>query len=182
MSTPSLLSQLLTLVFSPRLPRLVSRGLIVGRNLRMMEGAWIDTSHCQHITIGDDVTLSRGVRILAHDASMKRHLGYTRIGKVDIGDRTFIGAGSIVLPGVRIGDDVVIGAGSVVAHDVPDRSVAAGAPARVTGTLDDFLDRKREEMERVPRFDEEYTGRRGVTLERRQEMNERMVDRIGYVR
>ena len=182
MSIRGLLAGIYVRVFRPSpLPHLVSRGLTVGRNLSMLEGAWIDSSHCHHITIGDDVTLSRGVRVLAHDASTKRHLSYTRIGKVDIGDRTFIGAGSIILPGVRIGRDVIVGAGSVVTRDIPDRSVAHGNPARVSGTLDDFLERKRDEMDRVPSFGEGYTERGGVTPEMRREMNERMTERVGYV-
>ncbi len=49
---------------------------------------------------------------------------------VHIGDRVFIGAGSMVCKGVRIGDGAVIGAGSVVTRDVPAGQVAAGNPAR----------------------------------------------------
>lgn len=50
---------------------------------------------------------------------------------VRIGNGSWLGHGSIVLPGVTIGDHVVIGANSVVTHDIPARSVAVGAPARV---------------------------------------------------
>jgi maltose O-acetyltransferase len=121
------------------------------------------------------------VRVLAHDASTKHHLGYTRIGKVDIGNRVFIGAASVVLPGVRIGNDVVIGAGSVVSRSIPDNVVACGNPARVTGSIDQFLAKRRAEMESAPHFSEEYTVRRGVSEEMKLEMNERMVDRVGYI-
>ncbi len=62
-----------------------------------------------------------------------------RIAKVSIGDRVFIGAGSIVLPGVRIGDDVIIGAGSVVTRDIADGALVAGNPATVIGTTDEYL-------------------------------------------
>ena len=50
---------------------------------------------------------------------------------VRIGDGSWLGHGSIVLPGVTIGEHVVIGANSVVTHDIPSCSVAVGAPARV---------------------------------------------------
>ena len=50
---------------------------------------------------------------------------------VVIGNDSWIGGGSIILPGVTIGDDVVIGAGSVVTHDIPDHVVAFGNPCRV---------------------------------------------------
>jgi acetyltransferase-like isoleucine patch superfamily enzyme len=54
---------------------------------------------------------------------------------VAIGDNVWLGARTIVLPGVTIGDDAVIGAGSVVTRDVPARTFAAGAPARVVKHL-----------------------------------------------
>lgn len=50
---------------------------------------------------------------------------------VKIGDRCWIGANSIILPGVTIGDNVVIGAGSIVTKDIPSNMIAAGNPARI---------------------------------------------------
>ncbi|MFQ6827743.1 MAG: DapH/DapD/GlmU-related protein [Faecalimonas sp.] len=49
--------------------------------------------------------------ILAHDASTKQELGYTLVKPVKIGNNVFIGAGSIILPGVTIGNRVIIGSG-----------------------------------------------------------------------
>ena len=48
-----------------------------------------------------------------------------------VGDRVWIGAGAILLPGVSIGENSVIGAGSVVTHDIPANVVAVGNPCRV---------------------------------------------------
>jgi acetyltransferase-like isoleucine patch superfamily enzyme len=50
---------------------------------------------------------------------------------VKIGDGSWLGYGSVVLPGVTIGKHVVVGANSVVTHDIPDYSVAVGVPAKV---------------------------------------------------
>ena len=50
---------------------------------------------------------------------------------VSIGDGSWLGHGSVVLPGSNIGRHVAIGANSVVTGDIPDFSVAVGAPARV---------------------------------------------------
>ena len=50
---------------------------------------------------------------------------------VHIGNNVWIGAGAIVLPGVKIGDNTVIGAGSVVTKDIPSNVVAVGNPCRV---------------------------------------------------
>lgn len=50
---------------------------------------------------------------------------------VRIGRNCWIGAGSIILPGVTIGDNTVIGAGSIVTHDIPPNVVAYGSPCKV---------------------------------------------------
>lgn len=54
---------------------------------------------------------------------------------VSIGDGSWLGHGSIVLPGSNIGRHVVVGANSVVTGDLPDNCVAAGVPARVIKQL-----------------------------------------------
>ena len=50
---------------------------------------------------------------------------------VSIGDGSWLGYGTVVLPGARIGKHVVIGANSVVTGEIPDYTVAVGSPARV---------------------------------------------------
>jgi len=159
----------------------IKRGLVVGKNFYIPDDVIIDHSHTWHIEIGDDVTLAPRVHILAHDASTKKHLNYTKIGKVKIGNRVFVGASSIVLPGVTIGDDVVIGAGSVVSRDIPDGHVAVGNPAKLICNIDEFLSRKRQEMNIFPCFGEEYTIRKNVTTDMKNDMNHRMKDKIGYI-
>ncbi|MDP5240571.1 DapH/DapD/GlmU-related protein [Uliginosibacterium sp. 31-16] len=163
------------------LATLVRRGLVVGRNFYMQDGCVIDACHCWHITIGDDVTLGPNVTILAHDASTKRALGYVRLGKVAIGHRVFIGADSIVLPGVKIGSDVIIGAGSVVTADIPAGSLAAGNPARVLGTTADYLARQQALLASSPCFGEAYTLRANVSASRKNEMNAKMGDGPGFI-
>ncbi len=159
----------------------IERGLVVGKNFKMLDEVIIDHSHTWHIEIGDDVTLAPRVLVLAHDASTKIHFNYTRIGKVKIGNRVFVGAGSIILPGITIGDNVVVGAGSIVSQDIPSGHVAAGNPAKIICTIDDFLYRKRDEMKMSPCFGEKYTIRKNVTVDMKKEMNERMKNNIGYI-
>lgn len=162
---------------------LVNLGLTVGKNFSRQEKTLIDQSHCWLITIGDDVTLAPRVHILAHDASTKKALGYTRIGVVNIGNNVFIGASSTILPGVSIGNNVVIGANSVVSRDIPDNSVAIGNPAKVICTYDDFVNRKKEELENNPCFDESYTLRNpNISEDMKKEMKEKLdKSKIGYV-
>jgi acetyltransferase-like isoleucine patch superfamily enzyme len=97
------------------------------------------------ITIGNHVGISEDVEFLTHDGSMwlfrqrTEFLNLQRFGRIEIGDDVFIGARSIVMPGVRIGSNSVVGAGSIVTRSVPPNSVVAGAPARYICSVDDFL-------------------------------------------
>lgn len=138
--------------------KLKKRGLKVGSNCHL-GGSVIDPSHCFHVTIGDNVTFGPRVHILAHDASTKVFLGYTRVANVHIGSNVFIGAYSMVLPGVTIGDNVIVGAGSIVTHDIPSGSVAMGSPARVVKSMETYLEEKKAEMSVQNTFGEEYTLR-----------------------
>lgn len=161
---------------------LKKKGLNVGKNLSKNSSCIIDSSHCWLISLGDDVTLAPRVIILAHDASTFRHLGYTKIGLVSIGNRTFVGANSVVLPNVRIGNNVIIGAGSVVTKDIPDNCIAAGNPAIIIGKTDDFLRKHAERMKTRPVFDDSWTINYGINQSKKDIMIEKLKDGIGYVR
>ncbi len=94
------------------------------------------------ITIGNDVTVTSGVKFLTHDGAAwlirdekGRRYYYAPI---EIGNSVFIGVNTIIMPGVRIGNRVVVGAGSVLTKSVPDNSVVAGVPARYICSFDDF--------------------------------------------
>ena len=121
------------------------------------------------------------VHILAHDASTKQFLGYTKIGRVDIGNNVFIGAETVVLPNVIIGDNVIIGANSTVTKDVPANSVVAGSPAKVISSLEEYLSKEKLLKERSPFFDECYTLSKNVSMEKRMEMKEILKDKKGYI-
>ena len=86
------------------------------------------------IYIGDNVMIAPNVVIATgtHPICPKlREKGYQYNLPVHIGNRVWIGAGTIILPGVTIGDDSVIGAGSVVTKNIPSGVVAVGNPCRV---------------------------------------------------
>jgi maltose O-acetyltransferase len=165
----------------PDIERLKKAGLRVGQKCAILQGVIIDDSCAWLIHIGDEVTLAPRVHIMAHDASMRRHLGYTKIAKVRIGNKVFIGAGSIILPGICIGDNSIIGAGSVVSNNIPANVVAAGSPARILRSLDEYLVRHQKQMEISPCFGEEYTIRRNVSQEMKDEMNDKIGVGVGYV-
>lgn len=84
------------------------------------------------------------IRLLGHkyiEIPAEERPGYI-IKSVSIGEYTFIGTSTVILPGVTIGKGCIIGAGSVVSKDIPDYSVAVGNPAKVIGstkTIDEKL-------------------------------------------
>ena len=86
------------------------------------------------IYIGDKVMFGPNVVIATANHPINpelraRGLQYNK--EVYIGENTWIGAGVIIVPGIRIGKNCVIGAGSVVTKDIPDDSLAVGNPCRV---------------------------------------------------
>ena len=166
--------------FKP-LNELLKRGLKVGDNLLVMNGVNLDPSHCWLITIGNNVVLSPFVHILAHDTSTKAYCGYTRIGKVNIGNNVFVGANSIILPGVSIGDNSIIGAGSVVSKSIPKNVVAAGNPCRVIHTLDEYKNKLEDLFAKSPHFSEAYTIRENISVEMKQGMIDSLNDSCGFV-
>jgi acetyltransferase-like isoleucine patch superfamily enzyme len=94
------------------------------------------------LRLGRDVLVARGVYISDHAHAFEDPRlpvlgqGIDRHGAVEIADGAWLGEHVVVCPGVRIGRGAVVGANSVVTRDVPDRCVAAGAPARVLRDLD----------------------------------------------
>lgn len=160
--------------------KLIKMGMKVGKSFKRLNGVILDPSHCWLIEIGDDVTIAPRVHILCHDASTKTFLDYTKIGRVTIGNKVFIGAESVILPGVTIGNNVVIGANSTVTHNIPDNSVAVGSPAKVICSLGDYLEKERR-MEEAPCYGEEYTLRAAVSIEKRMEQKENLKGKIGYI-
>jgi maltose O-acetyltransferase len=154
--------------------------LVLGRDCSIESGVVIDGGMPWLIEIGDETTIAPEAYLLAHDASTKRHIDRTRVGRVSIGRRVFIGARALILPGVTIGDEAIVAAGSVVSHDVPPRTLVAGNPARAIGSVDDYIAEQRRNLATGPYFDPErfptYTGE--LSHEARVEMR-RTLERIG---
>ncbi|GBG56953.1 acetyltransferase [Sporomusaceae bacterium FL31] len=161
--------------------KFINRGLKIGENCNIPQNTIIDGSHCWLISIGNNVTLGERVHILAHDASIKYSLGYAKIGRVDIGNGTFIGAGTIILPNVKIGNNVIVGAGSVVTKDIPDNSVAAGNPAKFITDTTQYMEKHQKMMQYRPLYSDDWTVRKKITDSQKQRMSNDLLDGIGYV-
>ncbi len=152
------------------------RGVIIGNNVEIIN-CKIDYGHGYLLEIGDNCVITH-CTILTHDGSTKMHLGYSRVGRVKIGNNVFVGQNSVILPGVKIGSNVVVGAGSIVMSDIPDNSVVMGNPARIISTLDEFLQVNRDAMETAPVYDVYWDKKTEADIEK---MREDLADgTIGY--
>jgi len=127
-----------------RLNKLVSRGLKVGENVYIFQDVEFDPGYPFLIEIGDNCRISKGVTILAHDATTFKDLGITRLAPVKILEGSFIGQRAIILPGVTIGPKALGAAGSVVNRDIPEGKAAAGNPARPYSSYSEIIERYKE--------------------------------------
>lgn len=125
----------------------VLNGMIAEEGVTVMRGCNFG-SEPYLIHLHKNCRISLRVTFVNHDgvtwAFRNDHDEYKHVfkfGKIEIGEYSFIGANSTILPGVTIGDHCVIGAGSVVTKDIPSGMVAAGVPARVLCTLEEYAEK-----------------------------------------
>ncbi len=116
----------------------------IGKNCSVARNIFFG-SEPELISLGNNVWLTRGVRLLTHDGSihmlskgLKKKLN-PKLGRITIHDNSFIGTDSIILPGVTIGPNAIVGAGSVVTKSVPKNTIVAGNPAKQITTIDEFI-------------------------------------------
>jgi len=160
----------------------IKLGMRVGQNCSIQPGVVFDYSHCWLIQIGNNVTIAPGAYLLAHDASMKRSTGYTKIGLVTIEDDVFIGARAIIMPGVTIGKGAIVAAGSVVTKPVDAGAVVGGNPARPIAAIEQYAGKMLTKLEQAPRYSSAYTLGGNIDHARKQEMIAALKNDIGFVR
>ena len=160
----------------------VRNGMRIGHDVHIGPLSFIYPDHCYLISIGDGSTLAPRVTILAHDASTKKLIGKTRIARGIIGRGVFIGAGSIILPGVTIGDDSIIGAGSVVTKDIPSMVLALANPARVVMSIEQFIAKHRARMLESPTIPAAFRAVGGeIDPDAKHLLWEKLTNASGYV-
>lgn len=179
------IKKMLSTVNSPQgeLEYRLSRGLVIGENTHIYSIEGIDGAWPWLIRIGNNVTISSDVTILAHDASTNVVHCSTKLGRVIIGDNVFIGARSVVLCNTKIGDNVIVGAGSVVTRDLPSNAVYAGSPARYICSIEEYRDKYRQLRQSRPDFSTIYPWNKwtSATEEERKAMLKGLEDGIGFV-
>jgi acetyltransferase-like isoleucine patch superfamily enzyme len=119
------------------------KGVKVGQNCRIYTSYF--GSEPFLISIGNDVTVTSGVKFITHDGStclMSDEKGRRYYyAPIMIGNKVFIGMNSIIMPGVKIKDNVIVAAGSVVTKSIPCGSIVAGVPAKIIGNYNDIEQR-----------------------------------------
>lgn len=115
-----------------------------GKNITLGNDIYINFGctllDCGQISIGNNTLIGPNVSMYSANHSLdseERIAGALIPEPITIGERVWIGGGSIILSGVTIGDDTVIGAGSVVTKDIPSGVIAAGNPCKVIRKITD---------------------------------------------
>ena len=99
------------------------------------------------ITIGRNVQVTHNVSFFTHGgAHVARNVDdkFDFFGKIVIGDDTYIGSNSMIMPGVNIGKSCLIAAGSIVTKSVNDYTVVGGNPARKLCTVNEFIEKNQK--------------------------------------
>jgi len=117
----------------------LSGRIAIGRNVHVTPQSLVSGGRAGAI-LADFTTLAYGVKVIAQSddysgATMTNSTVPTKYkmeveAPVTIGRQAILGAGAIVLPGVRIGEGCSVGAGSVVLSSVPAWTIVAGVPAK----------------------------------------------------
>ena len=136
--------------------------LELGENVLFEPGVWLTAAGDARIRIGGGSFLNLGVQVASAElVEIGEHCmfangcfitdanhryddlekpvpwqGFTSKGPTRVGDNVWCGANVVITSGVTVGRRCVIGANSVVTEDLPEFSIAAGAPAKVLRTIE----------------------------------------------
>ncbi len=105
----------------------IEEGVVIGDNCKIRPFCFIPSG----ITIGNSVFIAPNVTFT--NDKYPRSEGDWELLETIVENGVSIGAGAVILPGIRIGKNSLVGAGAVVTKDVPANSVVAGNPAKVVG-------------------------------------------------
>jgi len=134
-----------------------SQGATVGANTRLLIRNLGSEPYL--VTIDDEALISSDVLLLTHDGGTWVYRDtrpeVNKFGRIHICKRAFIGARSIIMPGVTVGERAIVGAGSVVTRDVLPRTVVAGVPARMICTVEEYIAKAARNSVELPSGDRE---------------------------
>ena len=128
------------------------KGCDIGKDSYIYPNAIIDYTRPSLVSIGKKCFINQNFKLFTHDWVSRVFIGMDNqflnsSGEVTIGNNVSFGHDVTVLKGVRIGDNCFIGAGSIVTKDIPANSVAAGIPAKVLMTIDQYYEKRLAQAE-----------------------------------
>ena len=100
-------------------------GMTIGKDTRISFKANLDKRYPKGVHLGDGTYMAFGATVLCHD--MSRNIRKD----VNVGKNCFIGARSMLMPGVTLGDSTIVAAGSIVTKSFDGHCIIAGNPAKV---------------------------------------------------
>ena len=112
------------------------------------------------ISFGSNIKVATGVTFITHDVmamvfnNCSDYEYAENIGCIDIRDNCFIGAKSILMPGISIGPNAIVAAGAIVTHDVPPGEIWGGCPARCIGYFDEYMKKYKGVCEKKKGFED----------------------------
>lgn len=101
--------------------------LTIGDNVWIGENVWID--NLGDVVIGNNVCISQGAMLLCGNHNYKKETFDLMVGNITIEDGGWVGAQSVVCPGVTMHSHSVLGVSSVTSHDLEPYTVYQGNPA-----------------------------------------------------
>lgn len=119
----------------------------------------------QFIIFHNNVVVATDVMFINHDIihemfnGMNNCIAYKKnFDCIEIMDNTFLGARSIILPGVTLGPNVIVAAGSVVTKDFSNGVIVGGNPAKVIGNVEELMHKRllksKEKQEKMTKTEE----------------------------
>lgn len=140
-----------TMSSSDYIDRMRNYGVRIGENVtfRYPSHTLIDTTRPCLVEIGNNIDVNDNFTILTHDFGTFVFREYyhdfvNSSGKVKIGNNIVFGRNVTILKGVSIGNNCIIGSGSIVTKSIPDNTVAAGIPAKVICSLDEYYHKRKK--------------------------------------
>jgi acetyltransferase-like isoleucine patch superfamily enzyme len=124
--------------FRPHAFAISTSNIFIGKNVLIRPGTMLfaDDTQSGQIFIEDDVEIGASVHFYVNNHDYRRidipikYQGYFESKPIRVCCGAWIGACSVILPGVTIGRNAVVGAGSIVTRDVDPYTIAVGNPAR----------------------------------------------------
>lgn len=101
--------------------------LSIGNNVWIGENVWID--NLANVTVGDNVCISQGAMLLCGNHNYKKTSFDLMIGEIKLEEGVWVGAQSVVCPGVTMKSHSVLSVGSVATKDCEAYSIYQGNPA-----------------------------------------------------